>query len=705
MKLVEAIKSWRMMARIFIGAAAALLISPGASWLPAGQSEKTKAPVAWWTFERGQGTAVKDAITGTEDTLSGNFKFVLGVSGTALRFDGYTTEVVRKSALAPRLTNALALEAWVALGAYPWNTCAVAGQSRDGQAGYSFWVGPQGEFGLSLNVAGHWYVCTSTTRIPLRQWTHIAATYDESTIVTLYMNGEKAGELAVSLRGRMTFARDADLRIGINQQPTPASHPHRLKPNLPTWYSFDGIIDELKIYDRGLDPAEVKASYLAIKPELEPDLPRRVLPSGPDVPARFGAYYTTLKYYEEWDALWPVGPDADIVVRFDDSPVKVVFWRGTRYSPAWVTGEGFWVADQSVETWNDEEGCFEHMQDRHCTYSHVRIIENTDARVVVHWRYAPVSTRNNLWKVDEKTGWGNWVDEYYYFYPDGTGIRRAIWRSTLGDSYQVQETSVLCHPGQKPEDMIDLAAITLVNLRGELYTYSFPGTPESRKNLKPAEPNIQVLNLRSATKPFIIFEPGTRMVPLGGTKRQGVYSAFPMCNHWPVGQVPSDGRTSQAPDRAVSFSPAIASPPRHKDGNIFWGSWLYGTTREPAGDLVFLANSWIHPAEMKVVSPGLANKGYDKAQRAYVLECLAASPPPVVTLEWTAKPESPLDGVCLLIRGWGEGLVSLSRDGAKITPRKDYRTGTIRHLDRTDLVIWIPIKSVAPVRLTLENSL
>jgi hypothetical protein len=28
------------------------------------------------------------------------------------------------------------------------------------------------------------------------------------------------------------------------------------------------------------------------------------------------------------------------VVQFDDSPVRVVFWRGTRYSPAWVMENG-----------------------------------------------------------------------------------------------------------------------------------------------------------------------------------------------------------------------------------------------------------------------------------------------------------------------------------------------------------------------------
>ena len=70
-----------------------------------------------------------------------------------------------------------------------------------------------------------------------------------------------------------------------------------------------------------------------------------------------------------WDNLWPVDQDPDIVVCFEKSPVKLVFWRGIRYGPCWVSENEIWMADQSLETWgngaNDIEGCFEHMQDRH----------------------------------------------------------------------------------------------------------------------------------------------------------------------------------------------------------------------------------------------------------------------------------------------------------------------------------------------------
>ena len=157
------------------------------------------------------------------------------------------------------------------------------------------------------------------------------------------------------------------------------------------------------------------------------------MPSGPKGPGKFGAYYSKLKYYDEWDALFRVGDHADIVVQFDDSPIRVVFWRGTRYSPAWVMENGQWMADQSAEYFDTINGCFEHMIDPHCNYSHVRIIENTPARVVVHWRYIPVNVRNQFSQVDEKTGWSDCIDEYYTFFPDGIGIRKVV-QQTSGDT-------------------------------------------------------------------------------------------------------------------------------------------------------------------------------------------------------------------------------------------------------------------------------
>lgn len=48
----------------------------------------------------------------------------------------------------------------------------------------------------------------------------------------------------------------------------------------------------------------------------------------------------------------------------------------------------------------------------------------------MHWRYAPVSVNYDLVYVDPLTGWGDWIDEYYTVYPDGTCARKITARSS-----------------------------------------------------------------------------------------------------------------------------------------------------------------------------------------------------------------------------------------------------------------------------------
>ena len=59
------------------------------------------------------------------------------------------------------------------------------------------------------------------------------------------------------------------------------------------------------------------------------------------------------------------------------------------------------------------------MSDAQCRFSHVRIVENTDARVVIHWRYAMVDAAYRFAEYDEVAGQGQFGDEFYYIYPDG----------------------------------------------------------------------------------------------------------------------------------------------------------------------------------------------------------------------------------------------------------------------------------------------
>jgi hypothetical protein len=670
-------------------------------------TDSRSGPVAWWSFDSANGGRVVDRGSGARDELRGHYRLVPGVEGQALKFDGYTTCVVRKSDLAPRLSDEFTMEAWIALAAYPWNWCPVLCQEKDGLAGYSFGVGPQGEFGLRVSIRGEWQTCLAPDRLPLKKWAHIAATFAAGRGIKVFLDGKEVAARAAP--GKAAYAESADLLIGMNAEKLKPSHVvGQGAGTIAGWYAFDGIMDEVRIFDRALSPLELQQAHDSRTPASPPDLPARTLPSCPPGPGRFGAYYTKLSYDEDWDALWPVGPAADIVVQFDDSPVWVVFWRGTRYSPAWVMDNGQWMADQSVETWDGGDGCYEHMQDPRCLYSQVRVLESGPARVVVHWRYAPVSSRNHLWRADEKTGWGLWVDEYYTFYPDQVAVRKVVWPTEfLGPESpsEIQETIPLCQPGQSVEDILAPDALTLLNLKGESHSYSWPGEwddPERVTGLLPEGPNIQVVNLKSRAKPFIVFEPGCRMHVYVGRVRKGV-AEFPAYNHWPISLMPSDGRYAVAADRVTSFSISYTDPPRHAGpGSTTWASWLYGTTAGLPGRLLALGRSWARAPELIVRRGNFLSRGYDISQRAYILDCKKPGQPDALECEVRAVEKSPLENLALVVRGWGDGDALLSVDGTTVENGRHLKIGHTRTLEGTDLLVWLKTESVRPVRLTLE---
>ncbi len=674
-------------------------------------------PAAQWSFEAVQQSQLPDPLRNFSDAISGKFKQVRGIEGQALKFDGFTTVVIREAEQAPRLGGSFTMDAWIALATYPWNWCPILAQESDA-AGYAFGIGPQGRLGLRVASQQTWLMFISHAKLPLRKWCHVAVVYEQNSGFRLYVDGEVSGEYPHA--APLNMAPAADLRLGMNRDKVkPALAVPPGAGTLPSWFSLDGILDEVRVHLRCLLPAEIHKAARAPSAGTPPDIPPRIMPSGPPGPGPFGAFYTHLKYYEEWDAQWPVGDFPDVVVRFEGSPVRVVFWRGLRYSPAWVTENGLWLADQSGESGN-EEGCVEHMQDIHCLYSHVRIIENTPARAVVHWRYAPVSSADNLWISDVRTGWAWWVDEYYTFYPDGTGVRKFCWRQPEpGCEFpwlQIQETSVLCHPGQNAGDVLDKNALTLLNLKGESHTYSWPDdeSPDTRarrtmrpdpsiiRNLEPENPVIQVVNMMAQAHPFVIFEPGNRPLVYVGRVRAELIN-FPSYNHWPVCQVLSDGRFTQAADRASSFSISQNTPVRHtEDNNVLWVAMLYGATFEPAEKLVPLARSWATPPDLALDGRDYRLQEYHVAQRAYGVENLNPGRPAPFQAALLASAENPVQNMCMVIKNWGEADIELEIDGSVLKKGRDYRLGYVSTLTGSDLVIWIERQATQALSLRVS---
>jgi hypothetical protein len=706
-------------------------------------------PVAWWDFEKGNDRLVPERVSGIEDEVLGFFKYVPGASGNALRFDGYSTVVQREANKAPKLGKSFSFEAWVAFQAYPWGQCAIVSQCdtedasyvtkrgsgsfppvKDPSAGYYFAVDARGRVHLQVSVSGKWIKCQSEDGVPLLKWAHIAGTYDTKEGLTVYINGKKAG--STPTEGKVKFATEIDLLIGRNHNKQRVEN--SIFTIIPALYSFDGYIDEVKIHGRAMKSTEIAKAHKTTKPSGVTGMELRKLPSKPRGPAPFGAYYTNLKFHDTWDAIRREDAHPDVVVLFDDIPGRFVSWRGTGYVPCWVTENDIWYTNEFNESWPPGEKAYvcEPMSDKQTRYSHVRIIENTEARVVIHWRYALANTDYEIAYPDPLTDWGDWADEYDYIYPDGVALRKQrVWSSRIDQPHEFQESIVINQPGTRPEDNIELDAVTLVNMDGQTDTYSWadglpgpPSIPQLGDDMEPTIelssrllfPNIQLVNTKSKVKPFLIVPDGPYEdnwpfgqkidgpvnVPYTGFMLPDVCT-FTWWNHWPVGQVPSDGRWALHPDRVSHTSVT----------NVLWGNHetieyskvkisIQGMTDKPAEELATLARSWLRAPALELKGSGYTSIGYDKAERAYPINCKDSKGSEPLRFELLASKEHPVINPAFIITGWGDRDATLKIDGRAVERGKEFRFGHRRNPDSNDLIVWIKKETMESIEITIS---
>jgi hypothetical protein len=672
-----------------------------------------------WTFDEQMGSLVHDSAGNKDDRVDGFWSRVPGVHGQALEFDDYSTRIVRAAKDVPALGQAFSLSAWVALNNYPWNWVPLLDQSAANQIGYFFGIDAFGHVGFDVSVDGVWQQLVSTKSLPLKKWMYLTASFDANSGMTIYINGE--AEASLRTTGAFAQAKNADLYVGRVRTPQIPFPSWAVNPREPVKYSLDGDLDEVRISNRQVSSDEAKAVFMKTNgPGAAAVLPYAVLPSGPAGAGPFGAFYASLEFTRTWDRPRRFGPDSDVVVRFEHSPVRLLFWQGTNFIPAWVTENGKWYTDEFLEAWGPqcvEAGDCEPMSDKQSRYSRVSILESNPARAVIHWRYGLPEVRNYKGaNADPETGWFDWADEYWYVYPDGVALRKQIlWSSDLDPKppagHEWQETIVINGPGQKPEDNIEPDALTLVNMRGETHTYHWdPKTDESFDYPKgpstlnlPEGANIQIVNLKSTEKPFeVVWPRGTHFdsYTTGGKS----YSMFGWWNHWPVAQIASSGRPAVAADRASHSSLShIYWDAYQKDDQTETKLLLSGLTSLPPTQLLPLARSWISPPAITVTQGDAISAEYDESQRAFVVHRSARAKSGNLTLRISASEASPLVNPAFLIENWSApATVTVGSKGAKTSG--SVRSGYAHHLGGDSLVLFVTLTSNAETEIKVDEA-
>lgn len=159
-----------------------------------------------------------------------------GVHSLALSFDGIDDYVSVSSVTGLSAANSPhSILAWVKVNSLPPNRAWILQLGNEGLGSHHWLINNQG--GTQF---GAWGGGQTQPALPVGQWTHIAITFDGSTLRS-YVDGVASQSVAATFNIAGTPLTLAQAHIGENY--------------------FNGVIDEVYIYDRALSADEIAAYY------------------------------------------------------------------------------------------------------------------------------------------------------------------------------------------------------------------------------------------------------------------------------------------------------------------------------------------------------------------------------------------------------------------------------------------------------------
>jgi hypothetical protein len=217
-------------------------LSNGCDW-PAATFAVNADTIAAYSFDEGAGTTLGDSAGNHDGTIEGGAAWTeAGKYGSALDFDGTNDLVSITDANDLDLEDAFTLEAWVHPDTLKGGAVITKLDSSGGKIyGYSVNSGSDytnGKPGGSVgNSSGTTKEVLGPSSLPTESWSHLAFTSDGETL-RFYVDGQLvATETAVVMPATI-----AKLKIGKS-----------------VLGYFNGLIDEVRIYDAPLSEAEIQA--------------------------------------------------------------------------------------------------------------------------------------------------------------------------------------------------------------------------------------------------------------------------------------------------------------------------------------------------------------------------------------------------------------------------------------------------------------
>jgi len=202
--------------------------------------------LSYWKFDEGSGTTATDSYGPSDGTLENGPVWEAGHSGDALHFDG--TEDYVSIPHDPRFyVSAVTVCAWINADTWSAETLEnniVSNANGATYSGFTLRAGDDGRLAFVVGTGdGNWGTAQTGPLMSTGTWTHVVGMFDGSWI-NVYIDGVKR-----TWESHSRSLWNSTYPINIGRSPY---HADRF---------FDGLIDEVAIFDRTLTEAEVAELY------------------------------------------------------------------------------------------------------------------------------------------------------------------------------------------------------------------------------------------------------------------------------------------------------------------------------------------------------------------------------------------------------------------------------------------------------------
>jgi endoglucanase len=205
--------------------------------------------VGWWKFDEGSGTIAYDSSgNGNDGTFNGDPRWAPDHSGYALEFDGSGDWLDCGEDPSFQITDAVTVAAWIKVSAQGIDH-KIGGNQDDANGGYKMSIFSNNRVEFEIRTAANSFVLnrdvSGGTEIMVDVWYHVTGVYSlEGGHIRTYVNGVLDREMSTT---EVLGASRGSFKIGC-------------EPFATGSFNFNGVMDDLRIYNRALTEAEVLAA-------------------------------------------------------------------------------------------------------------------------------------------------------------------------------------------------------------------------------------------------------------------------------------------------------------------------------------------------------------------------------------------------------------------------------------------------------------